>query len=77
MLNNGVKRWSMSSAKYVQEAVHNVEDYIEKNLDGRKLKRNPTHSLTSNYTTEDDERPELPPSWHPITNVSSGYYIGL
>ena len=75
--NNGVKYWSMSSAKYVQEAVHNVEDYIEKNLDGRKLKRNPTHSWPSNYTTEDDESRELPPSWHPTTNISSGYYIGL
>ena len=43
-LNNGVKCWGMSSAKYVQEAVRNVEDYIEKNLDGMKLKKNPTHS---------------------------------
>ena len=57
-LNNGVKCWSMSSVKYVQEAVRNVEDYIEKNLDGRKFKRNP---WPSNYTTEDDESPELPP----------------
>ena len=56
-LNNGVKCWSMSSVKDVQEAVRNVEDYIEKNLNGRKLKRNPTHSWPSNYTTEDDENP--------------------
>ena len=60
-LNNGIRCWSMSSAKYVQEAVCNIEDYIERNLTGRKLKKNPTHSWPSNYTTEDDESPELPP----------------
>ena len=52
----------MSSAKYVQEAVRNIEDYIEKNLRGRKLKKNPTYSWPSNYTTEDDDSPELPPN---------------
>ena len=61
-LNNGVRCWSMSSAKYVQEAVRYIEDYIERNLAGRKLKKNPTYSWSSNYTTEDDESPELPPT---------------
>ena len=51
----------MSSAKYMQEAVCNVEDYITRNLDGRKLKKNPTYSWPTNYTAEDDESPELPP----------------
>ena len=63
-LNNGVRCWSMSSAKYVQEAVHNMEDYIEKNLGGRKLKKNPTHSWPSNYTTEDDDSPEMLASYY-------------
>ena len=61
-LNNGVTCWSMSSAKYVQEAVRNVEDYIDRNLQGRKLKRNPTYSWPTNYTAKDDESPELPPA---------------
>ena len=61
-LNNGVRCWSMSSAKYVQEAVRNIEDYAEKNLGGRKLKKNPTYSWPSNYTTEDDDSPELTPT---------------
>ena len=61
-LNNGVKCWSMSSAKYVQEAICNIEDYIERNLGGRKLKKNPTYSWPSNYTTEDDDSPELTPT---------------
>ena len=52
----------MSSAKYVQEAVPNVEDYIDRNLEGRKLKKNPTYSWPTNYTAEDDESPELPPT---------------
>ena len=60
-LNNGIRCWSMSSVKYVQEAVRNIEDYIERNLVGRKLNKNPTYSWPSNYTTEDDESPELPP----------------
>ena len=60
-LSNGVKCWSTSSAKYMQEAVRNVEDYIERNLKGRNLKRNPTYSWPTNYMTEDDESPELPP----------------
>ena len=61
-LNNGVKCWSMSSAKCVQEAIHNIKDYIERNLGGRKLKKNPTYSWPSNYTTEDDDSPELTPT---------------
>ena len=61
-LNNGITCWSMSSAKYVQEAVRNVEDYIDRNLEGRKLKRSPTYSWPTNYTAKDDESPELPPT---------------
>ena len=61
MLNNGARCWSMSSTKHVQEAIHNIEDYIEKNLGGRKLKKNSTYSWPSNCTTEDDDSTELPP----------------
>ena len=69
-LSNGVKCWSMSSAKYVQEPVRNIEDFIERNLEGRKLKRNPTYSWPSNYMTEDDKSPELLPT-------SASYYQHL
>ena len=61
-LNNGVRCWSMSSAKHVQEAICNIEDYIERNLGGWKLKKNPTYSWPSNYNTEDDDSPELSPT---------------
>ena len=61
-LSNRVTYWSMSSAKYVQEVVRNIEDYIERNLEGRKLKRSPTYSWPTNYMAKDNESPELPPT---------------
>ena len=60
ILSNGVKCWGMSSAKYVQEAVCNVKDYITKNLDGLKLKKKAKFAWPSNYMVEDDESAELP-----------------
>ena len=60
MLSNRVKCWSMSSAKYVKDTIHNIKDYIEKNLNGMKLKKKASHSWPSNYMAEDDESPELP-----------------
>ena len=44
-LSNGMKCWSMSSAKYVKDAIHNIKDYIEKNLDGMKLKKKKLNSI--------------------------------
>ena len=60
MLSNGVKCWSMLSAKYVKDAICNIKDYIEKNLDSMKLMKKASHSWPSNYMAEDDESPELP-----------------
>jgi hypothetical protein len=34
VLSNGVVAWGMSSSKYVQEAVMNVELYLERNYRG-------------------------------------------
>ena len=34
---DSVEAWSSSSSKYVQEAVRNVEEYLAKKFDGRKL----------------------------------------
>ena len=41
-LNNGVKAWSMSPAKYVKEAVENVKEYLDKHFHGRKLAKRAT-----------------------------------
>ena len=60
MLSNRAKCWSMSSAKYVRDAICNIKDYIKKNLNGMKLKKKVSHSWQSNYMAEDDESPELP-----------------
>ena len=76
-LNNGVKCWSMSSTKYVQEAVRNVEDYIEKNLDGMKLKKNPTHSWPATTRLRMMKAQNYHQSWLCTTSTSLEYYIGL
>ena len=60
-LNNGVTCWSMSSAKYVKDAIRNVEEYIEEHLGGMKLKKKASLSWPSNCAIENDESPELPP----------------
>ena len=60
-LDNRVKCWSMSSAKYVKDDIRNVEEYIEENLDGMKLKKKASLSWPRNYAIENDESPELPP----------------
>ena len=59
-LNNGVTCWSMSLAKYIKDAIHNVEEYIEEHLGGMKLKKKASLSWPSNYAIENDESPELP-----------------
>lgn len=60
-LDNGVFCWSMSSSKYVQEAVANVEEWIGKNLDGLKLRPKVSVPWPAHYTVEDDGSPELGP----------------
>ena len=58
-LPNSVKAWSLSSSKYVQEAVRNTAEYLAKNFDGRKLlKRAPT-PFENDYSPEMDVTPEL------------------
>ena len=58
-LENGVWAWSASSSKYLQDAIANIEQFIDSNLQGMKLRRNVKHPWPSNYTSEDDETPEL------------------
>jgi hypothetical protein len=58
-LPNGVEAWGISPSKYIQEAVKSVEDFLDKNFNGRKLlKRAPT-PFESDYAPELDTTPEL------------------
>jgi len=58
-LANGVLAWSISPSKYIQEAVKNVEAYLAKNYNDRKLlKRAPT-PFENDYAPEMDTTPEL------------------
>ena len=60
-LNNGVKAWSMSPAKYVKEAVENVKEYLDKHFHGRKLAKWATAPWPPDYSAELDATPELSP----------------
>ena len=56
-LENGVKAYSFGSSKYVQAAVNNVADHLEKA--GMKLPSRTKTPLSSNYRPEIDVSPEL------------------
>lgn len=59
-LENGVECWGLSSSKYVQEAVRNVDDYLKKNHDCSLLKNVKT-PFPNDYRPELDVTPELGP----------------
>ena len=56
-LENGTSCWSFSSSQYVQSAVKNVEDYLDKT--GEKLPTRAKSPWPSNYRPESDLSPEL------------------
>jgi len=58
-LPNGVEAWGMSPSKYVQEAVRNVEQHLDKHWHGRKLSKRAASAFTANYVPEMDETPVL------------------
>ena len=58
-LDNGVTAWAMSSSKYVQEAIRNVELYLDKNFAGRKLQRKVSAPWPSGFSAETDDSPVL------------------
>ena len=60
-LNNGVKAWSMSPAKYVKEVVENVNEYLDKHFHGRKLAKQATALWPVGYSAELEATPELSP----------------
>ena len=67
-LDNGTKCWSFSSSQYVQNAVENVDKYLETR--GTKLPPKTKSPWSSNYRPEIDTTPELSP-------IESTYYQSL
>ena len=61
-LDNGVWAWGLSSSKYVNEAVKNVKEYMDKKLN-RQLKTKGVRVpwIAADYHAETDESPELEP----------------
>jgi hypothetical protein len=68
-MENGEWAWSMSSSKYVHEAVGNVEQQLVRNH-GLKLKRKATAPWPTGYVSETDTTPELDP-------IKAQYYQSL
>jgi len=58
-LPNGVFAWGMSSSKYIQAAVRNVKDYVEKTRPGQKLATRASGPFPAGYIPELDTSPEL------------------
>jgi hypothetical protein len=58
VMSNGVVAWGMSSSKYVQAAVQNVQEYLKKNGD-RKLKKKASAPFEVIYRAGIDESPVL------------------
>jgi len=59
VLPNGVEAWGMSSSKYVQEAVANVDRYLDTNDIGKKLKPKVRSPWPAGYEPELDASEEL------------------
>ena len=59
VLPNGVIAWGMSSSKYVQEAVANVDRYLASNHIGKTLKRKVKSTWPTGYEAELDTSEEL------------------
>jgi hypothetical protein len=60
VMPNGVAAWGMSSSKYVQAGVQNVQEYLKENGD-RKLKKKAYAPFEATYRAEIDESPVLGP----------------
>ena len=61
-LDNGVVAWNFSPSKYIQEAVRNVELYLDKNFGGRKLAKSARAPWPRDYYSELDTTAELDPT---------------
>ena len=58
-LINGQNCWAFESKQYVEAAVKNVEDYLNKRV--QKLKAKAPTPMTDGYRAEIDVTPELGP----------------
>jgi hypothetical protein len=58
---NGVVAWGMSSRKYVQSAVHNVQEYLVALPGDQKLLKKASGPFALGYKPEIDDSPELDP----------------
>jgi len=58
-LPNGIKAWGMSSSKYVQEAMANVERYLESHEIGKSMKKTVRSPWPHEYHPELDASAEL------------------
>ena len=60
---DGTSAWGLSPAKYVQQAVTNVEAYLSKNLSGRfAMPKKAANPFPYDYAPEEDVSPLLEPS---------------
>jgi hypothetical protein len=62
VLPNGVVAWGTSSSKYVQSAVHNLQDYLAAIPGNQKLLKKASVPFTWVYKPELDENPEMDPT---------------
>jgi hypothetical protein len=62
VLPNGMVAWGMSSSKYVQSDVHNVQEYPEAIPGNHKLLKKASDPFAGGYTPELDDSPELDPT---------------
>ena len=58
-LPKGVHAWGISSSKYVQEAVRNMEDFVDKHMPGKRLPARAATPFERDYQPELDMTPEL------------------
>jgi hypothetical protein len=58
VMPNGVVAWGMSSSKYIQSVVQNMQKYLKKNGD-RRLKKKASAPFEATYRADIDERPVL------------------
>jgi hypothetical protein len=57
VLQNGVVAWGMRSSKYVQSAVHNVQDYLAVLPGDQKLQKKAYGPCAGGYKHELDDIP--------------------
>jgi hypothetical protein len=77
VLPNGVVAWGMSSSKYVQSAIHNVQDYLTALPGNQKLLKKASGPFAGGYKPELDESPELAPQGQTYISRRFGLCAGV